>query len=269
MRKDPLYLALRHGTVRKSNDLVQSSRYYFSAQQQKVLLYIISQIKPSDAEFSKYTFYIPDFCKVCGIDVSGKNYKDLKDAILGIRNSGFWLTRPDGKLRAVAWIKDAEIDPGDGMISIWLHEDMRPFLLQLKRNFTTYELVYTLHFRSKYSIRMYELIKSIHYHEQETYQREFTIEELRDRLGVVKYSEYRDMKKRVLLPSIEEINEFSDKTVSMEEVKRGRKVIAIILSIETKETLEVIRIRDQIDKSLGLDPNQMTLWDQLEAAGHV
>lgn len=268
--KEPRYLALRHKTIRKANDLIQKSRFDFSTQQQKILLYLISQLDSKDNDFAPYRFSISEFCRVCGIHAeSGKNYRDLKDAILGIRNQGFWLSLPDGRMRTVAWIRDAEIDPGNGTISILLHDDMRPFLLQLKRNFTTYELIYTLHFRSKYTIRMYELIKSIHYHEQETYQREFTIEELRDRLGVVKYPEYRDMKKRVLLPSIEEINEYSDKTVSMEEVKRGRKVLSIIFSIETKETLEVIRIRDQIDKSLGLDPNQMTLWDQLEAAGHV
>ena len=271
MKKDPLYLALRHGTVRKANELIQSSRFYFSAQQQKILLYIISQIKPNDKEFSKYSFYIPDFCRVCGIDVSGKNYKDLKDSILGIRNAGFWLTRPDGKMRTVAWIKDAEIDPGDGMINIWLHEDMVPYLLQLRANFTQYELIYTLSFRSKYTIRLYELIKSVHYHPLESYQREFTVDELRERLGVEaeSYQKYKDFKKRVLLVGVNEINEYSDKIIEMEEVLRGKKVISVIFKIETKSTLETLKIKDSIDREMGLDPDQVTLWDQLQAGGHV
>lgn len=68
--------------VVKSNDLIQKSRYNLTAQQQKVLLYLISKIQPDDTELKEYEFNIQEFCNVCGIDsTSGKNYDDLKKAI--------------------------------------------------------------------------------------------------------------------------------------------------------------------------------------------
>ena len=109
-------------------------------------------------------------------------------------------------------------------MQVRLDADMKPYLLQLKNNFTSYELIYTLHFKSKYSIRLYELMKSIHYHELETYTRSFTVEELKKLLDAERYTRYKDFKKRALEPAVNEINEFSDKQLAYEEVKQRNKV---------------------------------------------
>lgn len=266
--KEPQYLALRHKTVRKANELIQKSRFDLTMQQQKILLYLISRITPYDEDFKEYEFSIPEFCRVCGIDgTSGKNYKDLKDAIKGIRDKSIWVTMPNGVESLLSWVEKARIDSGSGTVQVKLDSDMKPFLLQLKKNFTQYELIFTLHFKSKYSIRLYELIKSIHFHELEEYEREYTIEELRTLLDAEKYQNYKNLKQRVLMPSVKEINEYSDKTVTMEEVRTGRKVTSVTFKIESKPSLEVVRIRDQIDKELGTD--QLSLWDELEESGLV
>ena len=69
-RKKPLYV---EGTrkVNKSNELIQRTRFNFSLQEQKIILYLISHITPYDKEFKLYEFNIQDFCKVCGIDADG------------------------------------------------------------------------------------------------------------------------------------------------------------------------------------------------------
>ena len=78
MKQDNQYLEIRNRTVVKANDLIQRSRFNLSLQQQKIVLYLISQITPYDEEFKLYEFSITEFCKVCGIDdTSGKNYTDL------------------------------------------------------------------------------------------------------------------------------------------------------------------------------------------------
>ena len=101
--------------VVKHNDLIQKSRHNLSMQEQKIILFLVSKIKPEDTELKKYEFKIKDFCKICGIDeTSGKNYKDLKGALKTLRDKSFWLKVYDevkdvNKEVVVAWIENPEI----------------------------------------------------------------------------------------------------------------------------------------------------------------
>lgn len=258
------YLVVRHKTVRKANQLIQKSRFSLSLQQQKILLYLISQISPQDEDFKLYHFSIPEFCRVCGLTDSGTNYSDLKAAVKDIADKSLWVRLPSGYDSLLRWIEKARIDEKSGQIEVRLDNDMKPFLLQLRENYTQYEMIFTLHFKSKYTIRLYELIKSIHFHDEVAYSRRFTVNELQTLLDAESYKQYRDFKRRVLIPSVAEINEYSDKSLTFEEVRQGRKVLAIEFSISSKDTLEVLRIKSEIDKEFGTD--QLTLWDRIEQA---
>jgi plasmid replication initiation protein len=200
-------------------------------------------------------------------DTSGKNYSDLKDAIKEIADKSIWVKLDNGKDTLLRWIEKPYIDENSGLVQIKLDNDMKPFLLQLKDNFTQYELLWTLNFRSKYSIRLYELVKSLHFHELEEYTREFTLDELRKLLDAENYNTYQTFKTRVLEPSVKEINETSDKNVSYTPIKKGRSVSKIRLTISTKDGLERIELRSEIEKKFGL--TQPTLWDELTEKGQV
>lgn len=261
--KKETYLEQRDKLVVKANELIQKSRFNLSLQQQKIVLYLISQIMPQDDDFKLYSFTIPEFCRVCGITVeSGKNYQDVKNAIKEIADKSLWIRLPNGKSTLVRWIEKPYIDDKSGVIDIRLDADMKPYLLQLKENFTEYEIIYTLHFKSKYSIRLYELCKSIHYNDLEEYHRRYSIEELRQLLGAESYTVFKDFRRRVLEPAIDEINEYSDKEVNYQTITQGRKVIGIELFVKSKETAEVLKIRATIEKEMGTD--QITLWDYLK-----
>ena len=268
MDSDKEYLASRDGIVRKANDLIQKSRFSLSTQQQKIILYLISKISLSDQDFKEYEFDIREFCKVCGLDdCSGKNYKLMKDAIKGIRDKSLWILLPDGRKSLISWIEKARIEDQSGKIQIRLDSDMKPFLIQLKKNYTQYELLWTLNFKSKYSIRLYELIKSVHYHELEPFVKEYSLEELRGLLDAEKYERYQHFKERVLIPAVNEINSFSDKKITFEPIKKGRSFIRIRFTVESKDTFETLRIRSEIEHEFGLD--QCTLWDELQDKGLV
>lgn len=82
MEQEQKYLEIRENTIIKANELIQKSRFSLSLQQQKIVLYLISQFTPYDEDFKLYNFSIAEFCRVCGITLdSGKNYSDLKAAI--------------------------------------------------------------------------------------------------------------------------------------------------------------------------------------------
>lgn len=257
------YLVARGKTVVKANELIQQSHFDLSLQQQKIILYLISQISPYDEEFQLYELPIREFCRICGLDMtSGKNYVDIKAAIKEIADKSVWISISEEEETLLRWIEKPYINKQDGVVKIKLDNDMRPYLLQLKENFTSYELIWTLHFKSKYTIRLYELIKSIHFHDLENYTRRYRVEDLKKRLNGEHYKEYRDFKRRVLRPSVEEIDRYSDKTVTFQEIKQGKRVVAVEFTITSKDSLEAARIRSDIEKELGTD--QMTLWDLLE-----
>ena len=111
MKQDNQILEIRNKTVIKANDLIQKSRFNLSLQQQKIVLYLISQITAFDEDFKLYEFSIAEFCKVCGIDdTSGKNYTDLKQAIKDIADKSLWITIEDEEtlLRCFHHRKEAE-----------------------------------------------------------------------------------------------------------------------------------------------------------------
>lgn len=263
-------LLARNGIVKKSNELIQKSRFSLSLQQQKIMLYLISQIRPYDEEFKVYEFSLSEFCKVCGIhDRSGRNYQGLKDAIRAIQKEAVQIELPDGRNEAVQWIEPPEIDSGSGIIRIRLCNDMKPFLLQMQENFTSYELIWVLHSKSKYTVRLYEVIKSVHYDELKSYERTYYLEELKGLLDAENYKTYQDFKRRALIPAINEINARSDKSVSYEIIKKGRSVERVRLTISSKDSLKAAEIRSRIEHELGVPEGYATTWDELSEKKYV
>lgn len=249
----------REACVRKANELIQKSRFDLSTQQQKMILYLISKITPYDDDFEEYQFTITDFCNVCGISLSGTNYADLKEQVKKIADKSLWVEIAPRKETLLRWIEKPTIDSNNGIISIRLDKDMKPFLLRLKQNYTQYELIWTLHFKSKYSIRLYELIKSIHYREEETYIKQYSIDELRKALGAEIYKAYPNFRQKVLLPAVDEINEYSDKDISFKPIKTGRAVSHIEFTISTKGDIQKSYVRELVETDLEL--NQLSLFD--------
>ena len=270
MRQDlkEQYLVVKDQRVVKSNDLIQKSRFDLSLQEQKIILYLISQITPQDEEFKLYEFSITDFCKICGIDhTSGGNYADLKRAVKEISDKSIWINIDEDQETLIRWIEKPYLNKRSGTIKIRLDEDMKPYLLQLKQNFTSYELIFTLRFRSKYSTRLFELVSSIHYRTLEEYSREYTINELRRLMGAENYKTWQSFKERALIPAVNEINQYSDKNLTYEIIKRGRAVSGVRLTVSSKNTLEALRIRSEIEHEFGYD--QISFWDVLEEKGLV
>lgn len=256
--------------VVKANELIQRSRFSLSTQQQKIVLYLISRIKPTDDDFKTYSFSISDFCKVCGIDhTNGKYYVALKQAIQDIADKSLWVRTAEDRESLIRWISAADIDSGNGNITIRLDENMKPYLLHLKENFTKYELIWTLKFKSKYSIRLYELLKSFHYNELQEYTKEFTLEDLKKRLDAEKYDTWQHFKDRVLEPSKKEINAYSDKEVEYEPIKEyvlkngkyRQMTTRAKFTIKTKDLNERNRLYDTISDELGYGQLMLKGWE--------
>ena len=222
--------------VVKRNDLIQRSRFDLSAQEQKIMLYIISKIKPGDDDFELYEFNIQDFCEVCNIDEkSGRNYEMLKDVIDKMSDKKVWVMLDNGYETFLRWIEKPYLSKRSGIIKIRLDKDMKPYLLQLKERYTSYSVGYILAMKSKYSIRLYELLKSY----ENLGECEFEIERLKTLLGAATYDVFANFKAKVLDIATREINDYSDISISYELEKQSRKFHRIKFVITPKYLLGI------------------------------
>ena len=222
----------RNQLVVKHNALIQKTRYSLSTQQQKIILYLISKIKPDDDELKEYDLDIRDFCRVCGIETQGKNYKNVKESILQLHNKAFWIETEDIDT-LVSWVQKAYIYKKDTRLRIRLDETLKPFLLHLREQFTQYELSNILCMRSKHSIRLYEYLKSF----LSVGKIIVSVEELKELLDCQGkgYSRWNNLKQMVIDKALQEINDYSDLEISIDYIKQGKTIDKVIFFIKKKD----------------------------------
>ena len=228
-------------TVRKANQLIQKNRFDMSVREQRLLLYCISRIKPTDRGGELYKIKIQDVYRASGIDGSdGRAYEAMKEAVKRLDSFNFELKDENGAIDIVHWIRDTKIDKGRGVIAFRFDPRVTPYLFNVRKYFTQYELGNALRMKSVYSVRLYEIVKSY----ENIREKGFTLDELRYLLGAdiktvkiepgvyvtrknTSYEQYARLKQKVIDPAVKEINECTDLEVSYAEVKKGRKVVGL------------------------------------------
>lgn len=216
-------------TVVKSNELVQRSRYKLSLLEQKIVLFLISKIRPEDEAFHEYQFHMRDLCQLMGISVNPKNYKNFRDAIQKLSDKSFWV-ETDTQEMLCRWVLDATITKGDGTVKIRLDDKLKPYLLQLQQQFTAFSLEYVLLMQNKYSIRIYELLKSYEYLTIYT----VSVDEFKQRIQSASYTAYKDFRINILDPAIEEINKYTDLDIFVDPIREGHAIRWLEFSIYPK-----------------------------------
>ena len=237
----------RTNLVVKDNRIIRNVRYSLSAQEQKLIIYAISKVVAEDKELKKITFKLNDYFNIVGSTNSGKDYQRVKATIRELRNKSWWIKDGDKEV-LFAWLDTARVNPKTREIELTLSESLKPYLIDLRQNFTKYELINVLCLRSKYSIRLYEIYKSYLW----LSRWEVSLDEFREIIDVKdRYLDFTEFKRNVINPSIKEINKYTDLTISMETLKSGRNIDKLIFNIvEKKGTQLVLDLFDEQDKRL-------------------
>lgn len=235
--------------VAKSNVLIQKSRFTMTVKQNRLMLYLISKIRPNDTGNEVYNISLRDFSKVCNIALdSGKNYEDAKKAIKELADKSVWVLQDDGNEVLLRWLNRVRLNKKTGCFEISFHCDMLPYLYDLKEKYTLYCLDNVLTMNSKYGIRLYELLKSKQYLGNEII---FSLNELRNRLDVLGYKRYQDFRRYVLDIAIYDINECSDLKISYRAQKsnESNSVDTVIFTIEEQSSMDLkIRMKRKQSK---------------------
>ena len=215
--------------VVKSNQVVEAS-YRLSVTEQRVLLSAIAKI-PKQVEVSDdviYTVNVQDLNKI-GIHEKA-SYRELKLAVdrLYERSINFI----DGSTSKIRWVQRIDFNDSKSEIAIRFSKDILPYISNVKENFTQYLLSDVATMRSAYSFRLYELLAQY----KKISKRLIAIDELRIMLDVGKrYKTTGNLIAWVIQPSIDEINEVTNLTVTVEPKKTGRKYMHLEFIIKVKD----------------------------------
>ena len=228
--------------VTKANTLITAS-YNLSLQEQKLILTLASMVQPNDEEFKEYEFKIKDFMELLGVESQTK-YTEVPRITKDLMKKVFEIK--EGKdIVQLSWLSSARYKVGEGLVILKFDSSLKPYLLQLKKLYTSYKLENILSLKSKYSLRLYEILKSYQFKKHW----ETNLEELKKIIGAVEksYSVYQNVKNRIIIPAQKELKEKTDISFDFEEIKTGRKVTSIkfyiynntnISNDETKSSIE-------------------------------
>jgi plasmid replication initiation protein len=227
--------------VVKSNYLIEAS-YRLSLQEQRLILLMVSKIKPDDQNFHAYQIAVKDFNRIVGIKGEG-SYQRTKELTKKLLERSMQIIK-DNSVLQITWLSSAEYFEGKGYVELSFDPKLKPYLLQLKDFFTRYRLQHVIRLKSSYSIKLYELLKQY----ENIGKRSFTLLELRSKLGLGEdeYPLYANFKQKILSRVEEELNANTDLSIHFHERKAGRKVIGVVFNIVSNKQ----RQPDEIPKTL-------------------
>lgn len=229
--------------VVKSNALVEA-KGNFTPLELKVLLGLISEIKLEDKDLYEYDLDVKEFQNLVG--TSAKNfYSEMLYACQKL--TGRTLTveseidsdnskklKKKKVFEIMNYFSYAKYIDGESKIKIAINPYFKPYLVELKGNFTQYQLKNILTLKSQHAIRIYELTKPV---EGTAHQkRTILVKDLKEILGIEgKYKSSTDFDKYVLKVAKKEICELTDIMLTYEKIKKGRNIHAIEFHVKTKE----------------------------------
>ena len=236
---------MKNSLVVKDNALINAS-YNLELTEQRLIMLAIINARESGQGItadSKLEIHASDYAKLFNVSIDA-SYKALKEAVNNLFNRQFSYTaeyKRTGKTGVVRsrWVSRIFYVDDLALLEITFAPDVVPLVTRLEEHFTSYQAKQVAHLTSKYATRLYELL--IAWREVGKVP-QIEISTFRNRLGLLEneYTAMSDFKKRVLEPSIKQINEHTDITVTYEQHKKGRLISGFSFKLKQKQQAKKI-----------------------------
>lgn len=247
-------------TLWQSN-FITSAKYEMSALEKNIIYMVMAQIRKEDTAEKVYLVSAKELMLLTGNEVK---YADFQKATAKLITRLLQGTLANGNFLQTTFVSSAEYLKGQGLIEITISPKIRPFYIDLKREFTTFQLNIALNLHTVYAKRLYEIFSMYKNMKDKT----FTINllDLKQRLLLIdektgrdKYEKFTHFKKAVLDPAEREINAKSDISFSYVAIEgnkagRGRKPV---------EQLEFTVTYTESIERYSFDDNNLPLFTRL------
>jgi plasmid replication initiation protein len=246
--------------VVKHNDLIKA-RSNMSKIEHRVLAMLIADLSRDDERFKTQRIHIRDL-----IERSGSSSQDLydrgKEICERLLDQKVQIqTEQDGRrvYEGYNCLDKCRYVEGSGYIEARFNDSMKPFLLQLKEKFTIYQLENFMRLGSRYSMRIYELLKWM----EDLVWLRIRVEELREILSCEdKYSRFGDFRRRVIERAQSEINDITDISFNYKVEREGQTPVRINFMIhrqdESPKPVTVVQKDSERARRLGVETNGQT-----------
>jgi plasmid replication initiation protein len=224
--------------VVKDNALINASYNLEVTEQRLILLAIIGARETGQGVDSDSKLFIKaiEYTNQFSTDIS-TSYEVLKSGAENLFNRYFsYKYQDDNKGEIVVksrWVSQIGYIADKGELFITFAPAVVPFITRLEEQFTSYQLKQVAQLKSKYAIRLYEILIAW----REVGKCTIKLDDLRFRLGVEdnEYVRMSDFKIRVLDTAIKQINEYTDISVQYDQQKSGRVITGFIFKFKIKQ----------------------------------
>ena len=226
--------------VVKDNALINASYNLDLVEQRLILLAIIEAresgkgINANDPLIIHAKSYINQF----NVHRNGA-YKALKDACddLFARQFSYQSLSEKGNIQnhRSRWVSEVIYVEREAVVKLIFSPAIIPLITRLEEQFTKYDIEQVRELSTGYAVRLYEILIAWRSTGKTPI---IEIQEFRKKLGVLdtEYKQMNDFKKRVLDPSINQINDKTDIKVKVEQHKTGRTISGFSFKFKQKQT---------------------------------
>lgn len=220
-------MTLPIANVVKANALVESS-YRLGVVEQRIILCCLSQVKKGEV-ITDDKFYTVSAKEIGDLSETESKtiYSELAAASQRLRRKDVVIhyhPNGEGKLSTrleTSWVQSCLYVESEGIIRLRFSRDMVPYLSELQRQFTTYPLSDVIRMTSAHAIRLFELLVQ----HSSIGKRDISISDFRAWFRLEdSYPLTNDLRRKVVEPAVQQINEYSSLVCKMTTVKSGRKV---------------------------------------------
>ena len=225
--------------VVKDNALMNAS-YNLDLVEQRLILLAIVEARESGKGINAndpLTVHAESYINQFGV-ARQTAYQALKDACddLFARQFSYQEINERGNTENVRsrWVSEVRYVDAEATVKLIFAPIVIPLITRLEERFTQYEMKQISELSTGYAIRLYELLIC-----WRTTGKTPVIEldDFRKRMGVLdsEYQRMHDLKKRVLEPALEQINEHTDITASYEQHKKRRVITGFSFKFKQKK----------------------------------
>jgi len=235
----------------------------------RLLVLALSDITKDDLTLEPIRITAWEYAQL--FNISGKSiYSRIEESARELLEQTIQIKEPNGDWVMFQWVSEARYDNGreDGQmaaIEIKIHDRLKPYLLQLRRDFSIIPTEQLLSFESFNSMRLFEVLYTASY-AGERDELIFDVDDLKLRLGLDgKYERFKDFR-YVLDKAQEEFKAYTCLAYEYEPLKVGRKYQRVRFSISRNDVFKPrVRLPASIASRVARDSDKEQLLKELQA----
>ncbi|WP_193399774.1 replication initiation protein [Butyrivibrio hungatei] len=207
----------KHKYAQKNTMITASFDHALTTHEQKLLRIAIASIDTvKENEFIETKVPLSTLQKLIPENKFKNTYRDIEKACRVLVKTTIEIIEPRKKATFYPLFSKIEYNYGEGCFTFQFNPHMNEYLLNLKNSFTQIPLEDILNMNHKYSMKVYELIRS----------------KLKNNPGTEnRYPQIKEFKHRVLYPALEDIAKFETARIhcNVTDIKENRRIIAFKL----------------------------------------